>query len=224
MSENINDQESIQQVEQTEQTEQSEQFEQSEQIESTTGSNLIKKVQEPRPIKLSLTKKDLDTKYFFKRIKAMEGVVKYDLSSWVHFPTDLTQAKELAKKITKDFSSNKKYDGYVNNVYFHLGKKTLRFEIKKYQTLEINNIVVDSITNDEQLEKYLDENLGTEDSIKIFEVKNYVFPEIETCKTNGKNLSAKIEALNKNKKYIVFYNPSAHTIKITIKPRLNKIN
>ncbi len=218
MSENINEQEPIQQCEQTEQSEQP------EQIEPTTGSNPVKKVQEPRPIKLSLTRKDLDTKYFFKRIKAMEGLVKYDLSSWAHFPTDLTQAKELAKKITKDFSSNKKYDGYVNNVYFHLGKKTLRFEIKKYQTLEINNIVVDSITNDEQLEKYLGDNLGTEDIFNVFEVKNYVFPEIETCKSNGKNLSAKFEALNKNKKYIVFYNPSAHTIKITIKPRVTKVD
>jgi hypothetical protein len=205
MSENINEQ-PVQNVEQVEQP------------------DTEKKVHEPWALKLNLTKKDLDTKYFFKRIKAMEGVVKYDLSTWEHFPSDLTQAKELAKKITKDFSLNKKYSGYVVNVYFHLDKKTLRFETKKYQTLEVNNIVVEHITNDTELEKYLDDNLGAEDSIRVYEVSNYVFPEIETCKTNGKNLSAKFESINKSKKYIVFFNPKAKTVKITVKPRANKID
>ncbi len=193
-----------------------------EPVEPVEQPDTQKKVHEPWAMKLNLTKKDLDTKYFFKRIKAMEGVVKYDLSSWAHFPSDLNQAKELAKKITKDFSLNKKYSGYVVNVYFHLDKKTLRFEIKKYQTLEIKNIILDDMISVDQLEKYFDENVGNELGIYIYQVNNLVFPDLNGCKEVGKNIYTKLESKVQDRAYVVFFNPKSKSVKITIRNKIVK--
>ncbi len=193
---------------------------------STNTENTIntkqKKMHEPLAIKLNLTKENLDTKYFFKRIKPIEGVVKYDLSTWTYFPSTQDTAKLLAKTVTKDFSQNKKYDWYVVNVFFHLDKKFLRFEIKKYQTLETFNIKIDDVSTTEQLETYLDENMGSNLGIYVYELSNYAFPEISVCKELGKNISSKLESKFTDKKYVVFFNPASNSLKITIQNRIVK--
>lgn len=187
-----------------------------------TENTKQKKVHEPLAIKLNLTKENLDTKYFFKRIKPIEGVVKYDLSTWPHFPTTQDSAKLLAKTVTKDFSLNKKYDGYVVNVFFHLEKKFLRFEIKKYQTLETFTIKLDDVSTIEQLEKYLDENMVSNLGVYVYELSNYTFPEISVCKELGKNISSKLESKFVERKYVVFFNPGSKTLKITSQNRVIK--
>lgn len=189
---------------------------------ANTENTKQKKIHEPLAIKLNLNKEDLDTKYFFKRIKPIEGIVKYDLSTWSYFPTTQESAKLLAKTITNDFASNKKYDGYVVNVFFHLEKKNIRFQIKKYQTLETFNTKLDDINTTEQLETYLDENIDSSVGIHLFELPNYVFPEISVCKDLGKNISSKFETKFVDRKYVVFFNPNSKNLKITIQNRIVK--
>jgi hypothetical protein len=193
-------------------------------IYQTNMSENQTKKHDPLPIKLKFTREKIDTKYFFKRIKPIEGIVKYDLTDWTYFPTDLDKAKEIAKKISHDFSQNKKYNGFVVNVYFHIEKKNLRFEIKKYQTLEIVSIKIDEITNNDEIEKYLDGNLGNEIGVKLFELQNYVYPELDMCKELGKKIAVKFESINPDRKYIVFFNPKAKTLKITIHKKIIKPN
>ncbi len=189
---------------------------------TVTIENIKQKIHEPLAIKLNLIREDLDTKYFFKRIKPIEGVVKYDLSTWSHFPTTLDTAKLLAKTVTKEFASNKKYNGYVVNVFFHLDKKFIRFEIKKYQTFETFNTKLDDISTTEQLETYLNENICSNPGIYMYELSNYVFPEISICKELGKNISSKLETKFVDRKYVVFFNSSSKILKITIQNRIVK--
>ncbi len=180
------------------------------------------KKHDPLPIKLNLTKDKLETKYFFKRIKPIEGIVKYDLSTWTNFPADIEKAKEVAKSVSADFATNQKYKGYIVNVYFHLDKKTLRFEIKKYQTLEIKNIILDDMISVDQLEKYFDENVGNELGIYIYQVNNLVFPDLNGCKEVGKNIYTKLESKVQDRAYVVFFNPKSKSVKITIRNKIVK--
>jgi hypothetical protein len=190
---------------------------------SNTFNTKEKKTHDPLPIKLNFTKEGLDTKFFFKRIKPSEGVVKYDLTTWPYFPADIESAKQLAKSVSKDFSTNKKYNGYIINVFFHMDKKTIRFEIKKYKTLETISIKLEDITSTEQLEQYLELSVESNVGIYLYELPNYVFPEIDGCKESGKNISLKLESKFNNRKYVVFFNPKAKTLKLTIRDKITKL-
>ncbi len=160
---------------------------------------------------------------FFKKVKAAEGVVKYHMTKWSSFPVDLETSKNLAKDWAKKFTLNSKYKGFVINIYFHTDKKTIRFQVKKYVTLQLNVSKIDEeIINNDSCVNIIKTKLESEEiipSINTFVFENWeTFPSLAECKELGKSWSIFLEESDKfkNFKVIIFLNPSASSVKITI--------
>jgi hypothetical protein len=149
---------------------------------------------------------------FFSKIKPMEGIVKYKMVNWEKFPKTLEEAKKLSMEWVGLFNTNKLYQGLKVIIYFHLDKKTIRFELKKnntsYVSLEKDSNVLDVIMRN----NYEQNNLVLFDCIKT----NYFDPlNIDNCKELGKNISFELEKKYSDIKFIVFLNLKNKSIKIT---------
>lgn len=170
---------------------------------------------DPKPY-ICYLNSDLETmmELFLKKIKPMEGIVKHKMVNWNDFPKDLENAKLIGKKWVNKFHSSDLYNNYRISIYFHLEKKTIRFELK---SKNLNLIVLDSIDNIE--EKILSYEYIV-DSRVFFncEQTNY-FDEfdLEKCKNTGKRLSDELEKKNTQSKFIVFLNFNKKTVQITMK-------
>ncbi len=160
---------------------------------------------------------------FLKKVRAKEGVVKYHMNSWTSFPTDLLLAKDIAKDWAKKFTSNPKYNGFIVNIYFHLDKKTIRFQVKKYVQTQINTFVIqeDNVEiGSDNCYNMIIEKLEANLSINTFVFEKIEkFPTLQECKEIGKKFSSNLEQSEKLKGYkaIVFINPSTSSLKITVK-------
>ncbi len=231
MSENSNQTEPTQtestqventQVDQIEQTQQEQT--QQEQTESTESKQVQEKKANTDPVPINIkftgTSEKLIGYLMKKRIKALEGIVKYKID-WEGYPKDLESAKKLALEWSKLFADNKKYSGFYANIYFSMKKPTMRFEIKKYVKLEIHSEkITDSVENDDQFKNIVFNKVNKSTS----GIYNYQFetmekfPELSACKEYGKTWSQELESNPDNcpHKYVVFFNPSVKTVKVTV--------
>lgn len=160
-------------------------------------------------------------KKFFLKVKASEGIIKYQMINWEGFPTELDQAKELGKDWAKQFTSNIKYNGYIVNVYFHLEKKTIRFEVKKYSTLEIKNFTLVQSTDSNEYKSQIFSNILAEPAVYIFDSSCWENLDLSTCKELGKNWATELELDQRfaEFKVVVFLNPTLKNIKVTLRSK-----
>jgi hypothetical protein len=163
---------------------------------------------EPRAYKLTFdgTEDEL-LQNFFKRIKAQEGIVKYNLSSWSVFPTTLEESKNLAKKWAIEFSKNLTYKDYSISIYFHNSKKNIRFQIKKNIPLvKIPIIVIDGIEEHDILNEI--ENKLNDYKLVKFDLNNYEkYPTTkEECIELSKKWSNYFENKKNEEKIILYFN------------------
>ncbi len=178
---------------------------------------------------------ELIKKFFFK-VKAMEGIVKYHMINWEGFPTDSSQAKSLAKDWATKFSSiqgkNKKFKGFIVNIYFHLEKKTIRFEVKKYirsnevevegeanDKINIKHFILTGADNSDGYKNQIFSNLLNQSGIYKFDSSCWDILELNECKRLGKSWALELESREEfaGLKVVVFLNPSKKNIKVTIK-------
>lgn len=159
---------------------------------------------------------------FINKVRAKEGIVKYYLINWENFPTELEKAKDLAKNWTKEFTLNKKYDGYVVNVYFHLIKKTIRFEVKKYSKLDFKHFILLQSSDINEYKTQVFSKLSNEQGVYIFDSSCWENLDLVTCKELGKTWSTELEndPQYSEFKFIIFLNPAHKNIKVTIKSKL----
>lgn len=180
------------------------------QIQTRTNTEPI-----PIPFSFSGTSDDL-LKAFYKKVKPIEGIIKYKLI-WNNFPIDITQAKELAKSWSKCFSENSKYDGLFVNIYFHLTKKTIRFEIKKF--IRLSEFIFEPDEQFETIEQCKDlifMRLSETCGIYKYKLRLNIFPNLQNCKNLAREWASQIETLYPNNKCIIFFNYSSSIIKITM--------
>lgn len=193
-----------------------------EQITETTEQIIQSKpLTDLRPIKFEFNGSTDDLlKKFYRKVKAMEGVVKYHMVNWDGFPTETEIAKQLAKSWAKEFASNKKFDGFVVNVYFHLQKKTIRFEVKKYIKLENKNFVLEQSESVDGYKNQVFLRLDNQPGIYTFDSSCWNF-ELAICRELAKNWATELESDQSYSEFniIVFFNPGYKNIKITIKPK-----
>lgn len=154
---------------------------------------------------------------FLKKIKPMEGIVKYKMVGWNEFPSDLESAKSIGKIWVDKFNSTSLYNEYIIGIYFHLEKKTIRFELKSKNSKNSNSI---SLEKDDIVEEKILSYKYVSNSSVIFDCSttNY-FDEynLEKCKISGKRLSEELETEYVDNKFVVFLNLTNKIIKITIK-------
>lgn len=158
---------------------------------------------------------DSDTllEIFFNKIKPMCGIIKYKMVNWDSFPSSISEAKTLAESWTKKFKTNSLYDDYKVIIYFHLEKKTIRFELKNKK-----NIIPEYFE--------IEETLDVENKIilnKYLPVHNYIFNcnktnyfdnyDLEKCKNKAVELSKKLEFIHQYK-FIIFLNIKEKSIHI----------
>ena len=159
---------------------------------------------------------------FINKVRAKEGIVKYYLINWENFPTELDKAKDLAKNWTKEFTLNKKYDGYVVNVYFHLIKKTIRFEVKKYSKLDFKHFILLQSSDINEYKTQVFSKLSNEQGVYIFDSSCWENLDLATCKELGKTWSTELENYPQYSefKFVIFLNPAYKNIKVTIRSKL----
>jgi hypothetical protein len=159
---------------------------------------------------------------FINKVRAKEGIIKYYLINWENFPTELEKAKDLAKNWTKEFTLNKKYDGYVVNVYFHLIKKKIRFEVKKYSKLDFKHFILLQSSDINEYKTQVFSKLSNEQGVYIFDSSCWENLDLVTCKELGKTWSTELENNPQYSefKFIIFLNPAHKNIKVTIKSKL----
>jgi hypothetical protein len=182
-----------------------------------------------KPLKFSFVgSSDELIKKFYSKVKAIEGVVKYKMVDWEGFPTDSSQAKSLAKDWATKFYSlqgqNKKFEGFIVNIYFHLEKKTIRFEVKKYiksneVEIKIKHIVLTSSDNSDGYKNQIFSNLSNQVGTYTFDSSCWDILELNECKRLGKSWALELESREDfaGLKVIVFLNPSKKNIKVSIK-------
>ncbi len=207
-------------------------------MEETKSEKKLKRT-DLKPIKFDFngSSDELIKKFFFK-VKAMEGIVKYHMVNWEGFPTDSSQAKSLAKDWATKFSSiqgkNKKFKGFIVNIYFHLEKKTIRFEVKKYigsskvevegegngnGEIKAKHVVLTSSDNSDGYKNQIFSNLSNQSGIYKFDSSCWDILELNECKRLGKSWALELESREEfaGLKVVVFLNPSKKNIKVTIK-------
>lgn len=154
---------------------------------------------------------------FLKKIKPMEGIVKYKMVGWNEFPTNIESAKLIGKSWVEKFHLTNLYNGFSIGIYFHLEKKTIRFELKTKNSNSIN--LINLCLNDVVEEKILSQEYISNSSI-IFDCgkTNYFDSyDLTECKNTGKRLSKELETKYTTNKFVVFLNPTKKTIQITMK-------
>lgn len=150
---------------------------------------------------------------FFTKVKPIEGVVKYKMVSWENFPKTIDEAKKLSLTWVNLFNNNSLYQGLKVVIYFHLDKKTIRFELKKNDTQVVN---LDKESNVLDVVKTFSYQINT----VLFNCEQTNFFDslkLDDCKELGKTISLQLENIHLDKKFIVFVNPNNKSIKITIK-------
>ena len=156
-------------------------------------------------------------KLFLKKIKPMEGIVKYKMVGWNEFPTDLETAKLIAKSWVEKFHLTNLYNELNIGIYFHLEKKTIRFELKTktFDSVKLINLCTGDIVE----EKILSNEYIVNSSVIFNCVETNYFDshDLAQCKNTGKRLSEQLEAKFLTNKFIVFLNPNKKTIQITMK-------
>lgn len=154
---------------------------------------------------------------FLKKIKPMEGIVKYKMVGWNEFPTNIESAKLMGKSWVEKFHLTNLYNGFSIGIYFHLEKKTIRFELKTKNSNSISSI---NLCSDDVVEEKILSNEYVSNSIVIFDCgkTNYFdSPDLAQCKNIGKRLSEELEEKYTTNKFVVFLNSTKKTIQITIK-------
>lgn len=154
---------------------------------------------------------------FLKKIKPMEGIVKYKMVGWNDFPTDLENAKLMSKSWVEKFHLTNLYNGFSVGIYFHLDKKTIRFELKSKNSNSVNS--VNLYSGDVVEEKILSQEYKPNSSVIFDCVETNYFDshDLVECKNTGKRLSEELEAKFSTNKFVVFLNPTKKTIQITMK-------
>ena len=135
--------------------------------------------------------------------------------NWSKFPSTLDQAKSESIKWINLFHESKPYDGLKISIYFHLEKKTIRFEL-----IKSNGIIVDLKSEQDPIDYILNFNYLDSKEIIFKSDKTNFFNEsisIDKCKEVGKNLSTQLEEKYSENKFVVFLNPNKKTIKIKVK-------
>ena len=208
-----------------------------ENIEEQTQENVQEKVQEKtklkrtdlKPLKFAFVgTSDELIKKFYSKVKPIEGVVKYKMVDWEGFPADSSQAKSLAKDWATKFSflqgQKKKFEGFIVNIYFHLEKKTIRFEVKKYikpneVEIKIKPIVLTSSDSSDGYKNQIFSNLSNQVGTYTFDSSCWDILELNECKKLGKSWALELESREDftGLKVVVFLNPSKKNIKVSIK-------
>lgn len=150
---------------------------------------------------------------FYKKIKPIEGIFKFKMVNWSNFPKDTEQAKKMSIQWSKSFRQNKLYDDFTVGIYFHLKKKTIRFQLKKSKLfiIDLEGNVEDYIL-DYRFEKSNNIFLFRCDKVSYFDSIDF-----EKSKEIGKRLSADLETKYIHSKFIVFLNYYDKNIKISLK-------
>ena len=154
---------------------------------------------------------------FLKKIKPMEGIVKYKMVGWNEFPSNTESAKLMGKSWVEKFHLTNLYNGFSIGIYFHLEKKTIRFELK---TKNSNSVSLINLCMDDVVEEKILSNEYVSNSIVIFDCgkTNYFdFRDLTECKNTGKRLSEELESKYTTNKFVVFLNKNKKTIQITMK-------
>lgn len=174
----------------------------------------IKSNTDPKP-HICYLNSDLETieNIFFKKIKPMEGIVKYKMAGWDKFPESVEEAKSMSSEWVKKFQLSNIYSDFNVGIYFHLTSKTIRFELKQ------KKIFIKLKQNDDIDKKILTTTyiLGKTIIFDCVDTKYFKDLDLETCKTKGKELALGLESQHINNKFIVFLNSSFNTIQITMK-------
>lgn len=150
---------------------------------------------------------------FFSKVKPIEGIVKYKMVNWDNFPKTIDEAKKLSLEWVGLFNKNKSYEGMKVIIYFHLEKKTIRFELKKIIK------IVDLKKDYDVLETIKNYNYEKNQEI-LFNCENNSFfnsLKLDECKILAKNISNQLETIYNDKKFVVFFNLDNKSIKITTK-------
>jgi len=181
-------------------------------IDPVTNSD-IKKNTDPKPVIYDFEgESDILVLKFFKKIKPINGIIKYKMTKWSDFPKDNEEAKTLSKLWIKKFNKNSNYSNVNVNVYFHVTKKVIRFEIKEKNTIKIDNLEFNSFM----------ENLKPEKNKLFFDISNVEnlenISDLEKSKDFSKNLALEIEKTysENNIKAIVFVNNLKKYVKINL--------
>lgn len=77
-------------------------------------------------------------RFLHHSVKPIIGVVKYDFSTWLLFPKNIQQAKELAQKWSDSIEKRKDFINKSVIIFFHLTMKTIRVEVK-LKTIDVSN-------------------------------------------------------------------------------------
>lgn len=192
--------------------------------EQNTNQNIEqvpKHIKELRPIKFNFNGSTDDLlKKFYGKVRAMDGVVKYHMVDWDGFPTEIETAKQLAKTWAKEFASNQKFDGFIVNIYFHLQKKTIRFEVKSYKKLEVRNFILEQCESVDSYKNQVFSKLNNQPGIYVFDSSCWNF-ELTLAKELAKNWATELEVdqTYSGLSLIIFFNPAIKNIKVTIKSR-----
>lgn len=83
-------------------------------------------------------------RFLHHSVKPIEGVVKYDFSTWNLFPSSTDQAKELAQKWSNSFEKRKDFANKFVVIFFHLKMKTIRVEVKTHHGNTLNQNINNS--------------------------------------------------------------------------------
>lgn len=154
---------------------------------------------------------------FLKKIKPMEGIVKYKMVGWNEFPTNMESAKSMSKLWVEKFHLTNLYNEFSIGIYFHLEKKTIRFELKSKKSNLVNS--VNLCSDDVVEEKILSYKYKPNSSVMFncSETNYFDSCDLLECKNTGKRLSEELEAKFTTNKFVVFLNPTKKTIQITMK-------
>jgi len=173
----------------------------------------IKKNIDPKPVIYDFEgESDILVLKFFKKIKPISGIIKYKMIKWNEFPKDNDEAKNLSKLWIKKFNKNSNYSNVNVNIFFHITKKVIRFEVKEKNMIKIDNLELNSFL----------ENLKPEKNTLYFDISDIEnlesLSDIDKSKDFSKNLALEIEkSYSENKiKAIIFVNNNKKYVKINL--------
>lgn len=175
--------------------------------------NVEKKNTDPRPVIFDFDEdsdKLLET--FTNKIKPIAGIIKYKMTKWEEFPKDKEEAQKLSKSWINFFNKNDKYDNVNFKIYFHLERKTIRFELSERNIIDIDDLEVSTFLK----------HIEPKEKTYYFDISNYSDLESLNVKKFSKNLAINIEKVyaNENIKTIIFINTANNYLKMTLKNKI----
>lgn len=148
---------------------------------------------------------------FLNKIKPIKGIIKYKMVSWEDFPSNQEEAKLMSKKWIEYLHNSKLYDNLKITIYFHLDKKTIRFELKEKNQDIIN---LESEENVENIITQYDYNINNNVIFKCEKTNYFDNYDFERCKITGKKISEELEKKYILNKFLVFLNINKKIISI----------